>query len=71
VRRRIIAERYASLIEALYSGAETGRIETEMTFEDGRRGIIRAELRVRDVATVPAPRPALAPEPARRAEAVA
>ena len=71
MRRRIIAERYASLVEALYSCAETGRIETEMTFEDGRRGIIRAELAIRDVATIPAPHPALPPEPARRADAVA
>src|SRR5712691_7419533 len=69
VRRRIIAERYLSLVEALYSGAGTGDIESEVTFEDGRRGTMRAELAIREVATVPAPRPA--PAPARRAEAVA
>jgi long-chain acyl-CoA synthetase len=71
VRRRIIAERYQSLVEALYSGAGTGQIESEVTFEDGRRGTMRAELRVRDVVTVPVPRPAPMPEPARRAEALA
>ncbi len=71
VRRRTIAERYSSLVEALYSGAETGHIESEVTFEDGRRGTMRAELRVRDAATVPAPRPTSQPTPARRAEAVA
>ena len=71
VRRRIIAERYLSLVEALYSGAETAQIESEMTFEDGRRGTLRAELRVRDVATVAVTRPMASPEPARRAEAVA
>jgi len=71
VRRRIIAERYRSLVEALYSGAETGHIESEVTFEDGRRGTMRAELAIRDVATVPAPRPAPPPAPARREEAVA
>jgi long-chain acyl-CoA synthetase len=71
VRRRIIAERYQSLVDALYSGAETGRIETEMIFEDGRRGTIRAELRVRDVGTAAGPRPTASPVPARRAEAVA
>ncbi len=69
VRRRIIAERYQSLVEALYSGAETGHIESEVTFEDGRRGTMRAELAIRDAATAPMPRPA--PAPARRAEAVA
>jgi len=51
VRRRIIAARYQPLVEALYSGRPTGRIETEITFEDGRRGRMRAELAIRDVAT--------------------
>ena len=71
VRRRIIAERYKSLVEALYSGAETGHIESEVTFEDGRRGTMRAELAIRDIAIAPVPRRAPEPEPARRAEAVA
>jgi long-chain acyl-CoA synthetase len=51
VRRRIIAERYQPLVDALYSGRETGRIETEITFEDGRKGHMRAELAIREVAT--------------------
>jgi len=51
VRRRIIAERYQPLIDALYSDRSIGRIETEITFEDGRKGQMRAELRVRDVVT--------------------
>ena len=51
VRRRIIAARYQPLVEALYSGRPTGRIETEITFEDGRRSHMHAELRVRDVVT--------------------
>jgi long-chain acyl-CoA synthetase len=71
VRRRIIAERYRSLVDALYSGAGSGRIETEMTFEDGRRGTIRAELAIRDVATALAPTPTAPSASARRAEAVA
>jgi long-chain acyl-CoA synthetase len=53
VRRRIIAERYHSLVEALYSGAETGHIETEVTFEDGRKGVLRAELAIREVIIAP------------------
>jgi long-chain acyl-CoA synthetase len=51
VRRRIIAARYQPLVDALYSGRATGRIETEITFEDGRKGRMRAELAIRDVAT--------------------
>ena len=50
VRRRIIAERYEPLVEALYSGNATGRIETEITFEDGRKSQMRADLAIRDVA---------------------
>ena len=58
VRRRIIAERYEPLVEALYSGNATGRIETEITFEDGRKSQMRAELAIRDVATdLPAAEP--------------
>jgi long-chain acyl-CoA synthetase len=70
VRRRAVAERYAPLIEALYSDAHFGHIETEVTFEDGRKGLMRADLEIREVATVP-PRAAPVPEPARREEAVA
>ena len=51
VRRRIIAERYRPLIDALYSGRRTGLIETEITFEDGRRSHMRADLAIRDLAT--------------------
>ena len=51
VRRRIIAARYQPLVGALYSGHRTGSIETEITFEDGRKGRMRAELAIRDVAT--------------------
>jgi len=71
VRRRPIAERYASLIEALYAGAETGRIETEIIFEDGRRGMLRAELAIRDVAIAPAPRLPHTVEATAREEIVA
>jgi long-chain acyl-CoA synthetase len=62
VRRRIIAERYQPLVDALYSGRATGRIETEITFEDGRKGHMRAELRMRDVETNLAPAEPLSPQ---------
>lgn len=50
VRRRIIADRYAVLIDALYGNAERCRIDTEVTFEDGRKGSIGADLLIRDAA---------------------
>ncbi|MDH5557204.1 MAG: AMP-binding protein [Alphaproteobacteria bacterium] len=46
VRRNFIAERYAELIEALYSGQEECHVETEVTFEDGRKGVIAADLKI-------------------------
>ncbi|PPR59565.1 MAG: hypothetical protein CFH10_01871, partial [Alphaproteobacteria bacterium MarineAlpha4_Bin2] len=49
VRRSHIAEKYAPLIEALYSGKDECSIETEVTFEDGRKGSISADLTIRDV----------------------
>jgi len=70
VRRGTIAERYKPLIDALYSGAEFARIESEVTFEDGRRGVMRAELAIRDVDGAPSPRQR-APRAAAPAEAIA
>ncbi len=42
VRRGFIAERYAPLIEALYDGSTEKFVETEVTYEDGRKGRISA-----------------------------
>ncbi len=53
VRRRIIAERYAPLIDALYSDSPAVYAETEVTYEDGRKGQISATLEIRDAKTVP------------------
>ncbi|MEM6728900.1 MAG: AMP-binding protein, partial [Pseudomonadota bacterium] len=53
VRRRIIEEKYDDLIAALYGGAETVSTETEVTYEDGRKGSIKATLALMDAATVP------------------
>ena len=43
VRRRIIEEKYADLIGALYDGSETVSTQTEVTYEDGRKGVIRRD----------------------------
>ncbi len=53
VRRGFIADRYGPLVDALYNGAEEAAISTEVTFEDGRKGVISARVKVRDVATYP------------------
>jgi len=46
VRRGFIAERYKPLVDALYNGSEASDISTEVTFEDGRKGIISARVRI-------------------------
>ena len=49
VRRSFIAERYAPLIRALYDGSKESDISTEVTFEDGRKGVINARVKIRDM----------------------
>ena len=53
VRRNIIAEKYADLVTALYDGSEEIYTETEVTYEDGRKGKIKATLKVVDAEVVP------------------
>jgi long-chain acyl-CoA synthetase len=53
VRRGFIADRYAPLIEALYGSAKTAQIATEVTFEDGRKGTLAAEVAIRDMPVHP------------------
>ena len=50
VRRRFIAERYATLIDALNDGATEGDVVIETVFEDGRRGRLQARVMIHDVA---------------------
>ena len=52
VRRRVIEEKYADLIRALYDGSEAVATETEVTYEDGRKGVIRATLRIEEAEVV-------------------
>jgi long-chain acyl-CoA synthetase len=51
VRRGFVAERYAPLLAAFYNGAQEADINTEVTFEDGRKGRIAARLKIRDLQT--------------------
>jgi long-chain acyl-CoA synthetase len=54
VRRKFVAEKYALLIEALYSGKASQFITTQVKFEDGRTGSVSADLRIVDAMTYPA-----------------
>ncbi len=54
VRRNFVAEKYAVLIDALYGGRAVQHIETLVKFEDGRSGMVAADLRIEDAKTFPA-----------------
>ena len=51
VRRGFIAERYEALVRALYDGSARCAIETEVTFEDGRKGVLRGDIAIADAQT--------------------
>jgi long-chain acyl-CoA synthetase len=60
VRRGFVAEKYATLVQALYGGKEQVHVEAQVKYEDGRTGMISADLRIRDAKT-------FRPDAARRA----
>jgi long-chain acyl-CoA synthetase len=49
VRRAFVAQKYAALIDALYSDTDSIKVEAQVTYEDGRTGTVRAELRIQEV----------------------
>jgi long-chain acyl-CoA synthetase len=59
VRRGFIADRYAPLIAGLYDGSKEASIRTEVTFEDGRKGILAGTVAIRDMTLHPVSAPEL------------
>ena len=53
VRRGFIAKKYAVLVDALFEGKSHQYIETEVKFEDGRTGMISANLAIATATVVP------------------
>ena len=51
VRRRFVAEKYASIVDAFYSGRDEVELTTTITYEDGRQGLLRSRVHVEDVAS--------------------
>jgi len=60
VRRGFVAEKYATLVDALYGGKDSVHVEAKVRYEDGRVGSISADLKIRDAKT-------FRPDAARRA----
>jgi long-chain acyl-CoA synthetase len=54
VRRGFIAERYQVLVDALYGGKSNQYIETQVKYEDGRIGMVAADLKILDTKIFPA-----------------
>ena len=53
VRRAFVAEKYRVLIDALYAGRNVQHIETAVKFEDGRAGMVAADLVIAEAKTFP------------------
>jgi long-chain acyl-CoA synthetase len=51
VRRRFIGEKYAPLVDALYGGKQSVHMEAQVKFEDGRTGVVAADLKIREAKT--------------------
>jgi long-chain acyl-CoA synthetase len=54
VRRRHVAEKYAPVIEAFYTGKASVELATGITYEDGRQGTLRSTVNIEDVEEVAA-----------------
>ena len=54
VRRRFVADKYAAVIDAFYSGQDEVELATTITYEDGRQASIRSNVRIEDVLGMPA-----------------
>ena len=48
----MIGEKYHDLVQALYDGSSEIHTETEVTYEDGRKGRISATLEIWDAAVI-------------------
>jgi long-chain acyl-CoA synthetase len=49
IRRGFVTEKYASVIEALYGGISEVEFAAEITYEDGRKALLRSTLTIADV----------------------
>ncbi|PYO23711.1 MAG: long-chain fatty acid--CoA ligase [Candidatus Rokuibacteriota bacterium] len=49
VRRGYIGQKYAALIDALYGPHDRAQVEAKVTYEDGRVGMVRADVRICEV----------------------
>jgi long-chain acyl-CoA synthetase len=48
VRRRVIVERYAPYIDAIYAGDDEVEVSTTITYENGQQATVRSQVRIED-----------------------
>ncbi len=53
VRRNFVGDRYDILVDALYSNRSECHVETQVTFEDGRTGMLEADIKIWEAAVYP------------------
>jgi long-chain acyl-CoA synthetase len=58
IRRRFVAEKYAAAVDALYGGARHVEVSAAITYDDGRKAVLRSTIAIGDL-------DAAAEEPAR------
>ena len=51
VRRSFVAEKYETLIDALFTGKDKVTVDENFTYEDGRTTTMKADLKIRDAET--------------------
>jgi len=49
IRRRFVADKYAAVVEAFYSGAHQVDLSTEITYEDGRKAMLNSTIAIDEV----------------------
>ncbi|HKS88521.1 MAG TPA: long-chain fatty acid--CoA ligase, partial [Stellaceae bacterium] len=49
IRRRFVAEKYAAIVEAFYNDDAAVEVSAEITYEDGRKAMLRSTLAIGDV----------------------
>ena len=52
IRRGFVAEKYAAVVDALYGGEGSVELSAEITYEDGRKAMMRSILAIADVEQV-------------------
>jgi long-chain acyl-CoA synthetase len=49
IRRRFVAEKYAVIVDAFYDGADEVEVSAQITYEDGRKSVLRSIIAIGDL----------------------